>query len=455
MDEEKLSSQGKDWLIASLDPFHDKQLDNLQGWPDLESSASLVCCGTASVQLAVPSATGVWDVVIQLNPAMQNRTMPVYNRNDDLFTTSTGVTQQSGLVTMRTYYGAARDGLYDLTDAPSAFTHMGVDSAFLEGKGRLIGVAFEVTNTSPELYKSGTITSYRVPQESSTNTRRLTTTGAAPVALPFTGRESLFQPRSMSDALLMEGSRQWAAKDGAYVVGAFNGLENPPSDPEYVQPIFLPANSTTITGGNLNACAVNLPFNALTSDRLCYWNATRHANINSSGVFITGLTEQSTLTVTLRYYYERFPSVSEPAFAVLARPSAHFDPVALQMYLQALQSMPIAVPVGDNAFGDWFAGLVSEFAPMIGNALGAAGIPGASVLGTGAKFLADRYLASDRPQKVSAKRAPPARKTVVDQTTPQQRQKKKKKQNKKKPPPGFRYINVDGKTIMTPSGSGW
>jgi len=256
------------------------------------------------------------------------------------------------------------------------------------------------------------------------------TTGATPTVVGFTGHEMQYQPSTLTEALLMEGTRQWKAADGAYVVGSFNGVENPVCSNQYVQPILIAANNhqSTITLPNVFYENVAIPSSGLAADRNCYWQPNKFAPINQSGVMLTGLSEQTTLTITLKAYYEQFPGPAEPLYAVLAKPSACFDPVALQMYLHALQSMPIGVPVDDNDFGDWFAGIVSEFAPMIGNALNTI-IPGAGLVGSGAKFLADRYLdVSENPrvrkERVADKKAPNAQ---------QQQQKKKKKKKKKKP----------------------
>jgi hypothetical protein len=114
-----------------------------------------------------------------------------------------------------------------------------------------------------------------------------------------------------------------------------------------------------------------------------------------SGAYFTGLSPQTTLTVDVRWYIERCPTIDEPSLVVLATPSPVYDPIALKIYSEAVHGLPVGVPVSENPLGEWFNKVlmgVSRYAPLIGAALSpmhpAAGQIG-SLLGSGAGKLAE------------------------------------------------------------------
>lgn len=49
-----ITEDGKQWLIAALDPFHDNPI-HCNGFPDNRSDASVVQCVKQSVQISCPS----------------------------------------------------------------------------------------------------------------------------------------------------------------------------------------------------------------------------------------------------------------------------------------------------------------------------------------------------------------------------------------------------------------
>jgi len=44
VDKHALSQEGYEAVIAAVDPMHDRPIKDLQGWPDLESTPSVVRC---------------------------------------------------------------------------------------------------------------------------------------------------------------------------------------------------------------------------------------------------------------------------------------------------------------------------------------------------------------------------------------------------------------------------
>lgn len=359
-----LTPQGRDFLIASLDPMHDKPLAELAGWPDVSSAASLVVCVKQSQQVSIPSGeTGQWSCVVSSMPVLNSRAIQGWSRKEDLFTAANNTLQANQLaaVCINSYTGAFVNN-FGTSGLTSNQQTIALPDAYCKGKGRLIGQGIEVTNTTSDLYKQGTVTVYRQPQQDmSPITRRMVcgedelTTQCA-----FSTQQVLWQPPNLSAAMLLAGSRQWQAAEGSYMVVGFNDAENPALPAEYRQPVVYPANFDDLTQTyNDRVTLVPSPTDWSTG-KSAYWPPNRWAPVHSSGSIFTGLSEQTTLTVTCNMYYELLPTAAEPEYAVLATPGASYDPFALELLTRAMEGMPVAVKAKDNGLGDWFQGVVGE-----------------------------------------------------------------------------------------------
>jgi len=96
---------------------------------------------------------------------------------------------------------------------------------------------------------------------------------------------------------------------------------------------------------------------------------------HTSGVILEGLNPNSTFTVTLRTVWEVAPDYGDANGAVLVpltQPSPAYDPIAIELYQRAVAMLPVAVPVGMNAAGDWWDWVLA--------ALGAAATPVATMV---------------------------------------------------------------------------
>jgi len=91
-------------------------------------------------------------------------------------------------------------------------------------------------------------------------------------------------------------------------------------------------------------------------------NLMEQTAFHTSGAYFTGLSLQSTLTVTGNFYIERFPSQLETDLVILAKPSPGFDARALELYSHALSGLPPGVMVKENGLGDWFMDTVGKVA---------------------------------------------------------------------------------------------
>jgi len=370
-------------LIANLDPFHDNQLKDLTGWPDEETAASVIRIIKQSLTLSAPPAVaGNWDAELVLFPFLDILNVANVGRTvggNTLFDANTGrpVAPLGGLT------------IFSKASGPASFdmsadwrSNLVLAPAYSKGVGRIIGIGFEVTNTTSDLYRQGLVTVFRqsIPVVDSGVYSQITgqTHPAIVECIPY--RQP---PLNTADALLYPGSRQWRAEDGCYMVSPFVGGDNPPQAVGYTQPLIMIDDDVSFVPNVTNVWA---PLYNL-AGTIATYRGTKHYPFHMNGAIFSGLSNQTTLQVNLNIIYESFPSVSEPDILVLAKPSCTYDPVALSAMSRVLSTLPVGVPAGMNASGDWFYDLVStiaEYAPKIGDL-----IPGGGLIGQGVGSLAD------------------------------------------------------------------
>jgi hypothetical protein len=109
-------------------------------------------------------------------------------------------------------------------------------------------------------------------------------------------------------------------------------------------------------------------------------------NQHTIGAFFTGLSNQSSLTVTLNCWIEYFPSPIDQSLVVLATPSPRYDLIAQEIYSEALADMPVGVMVKENGLGDWFKDTVAKVSSWAAPALSAVPHPLAQAAASAAKI---------------------------------------------------------------------
>lgn len=423
-----LTPSGKDFLVAALDPMHDTQLPNLQGWPDLESASSVIRCFKHSKTISKPSSvTGNWDCVIQSFPLLNTLEMKLSSSRSNnwiLPTANAGTVTWSPVSILSTTSGNTIDTtkLFDPITYPDySFSGVDFDPTVLGSRGRLVGIGFEVNNTTSQLYKQGTVTVYRQPQQPAlkSNTWFYASSSNGYPAIPFDASVFSNFPIDLGETMLLAGTRQWKAADGVYVVVPFAGVENPAMGADYRQPVFQVNSHDEV--GVVNTTKVIFPKNISSLNDKLIFQANRFTPSQSCGAYFTGLSAETTLTLQVNFYYESFPTVLDTEIVTLAKPSADYDAVALALYQHALNSLPVGVPANMNGFGDWFAGIVSNVAKYGGAAIGSM-VPGLGPVIAGAGALADSYLAAQTP-----KTRPAAKKSRAQAAQPPPKKRKERK----------------------------
>lgn len=406
-----ISPEGRDFLIANLDPMHDTQLTHLSGWPDVEGAPSVVRCIKQTMTLAKPPslASGNWDCHVVCWPFLHEHSGAVSNMTENEWSAGSLIGRRFGGV--QAWASPAGVGIDLLSTNPlPSFTQVAtisLDPVFDKGVGRLVGGGVEVTNTTAELFKQGLCTVYRQPQPKEDISSVLYSGTALLAAQHFQTQNFRRPPFSLETATLYSGTRQWPASDGAYVVYPFIGSTNDPKMPAFKMPLVLPdvaSSEPSDPGVSVNAW---LRDGEASSSSLIRLRPFKSEPVHMPGIWFTGLSPETTLNVTVNFYYETFPAQDEKELLVLAAPSPRYDPKALELLNFALSTLPVGVPAYMNPGGEWFWEVVetlASFAPAIGAALGGpAGAAIGSGITAGANLLGN-YMTSPSPQSAPVRK---------------------------------------------------
>jgi hypothetical protein len=386
----KLTDAGKEWVIAACDPFHDFEL-NVTGFPDTQTAASVVQLVKQTFTVSAPAGVGssTWDVNIFNTPWVTSSPMSQYQ----LFSVAPYNTIQNvvGTPPIIPMGGIVACAQINSTSAASnctpfasnTFTStLAIPDNYMQGSSRAIAAGFEVVNTTAEIQLQGQAIAYRVPQPASAP---VTFNISDNVGATTNGCVSCYKVSlpagTAAQAMLLAGSRQWAAKEGAYMPMSFASVDLPTIGDWFAQPMF--ANDGFPNGPSFGPVITQtlVPYvvNTVTGSN----NSTSVGVFNTHGVYFTGLSPTTTLSVTFNCYVERFPSFAESDLIVLAKPSPKYDLFALEVYSHAMHSMPPGVMVRENGLGDWFADVIKRVDEAFGGSLRSTPNPYAQVIGQG------------------------------------------------------------------------
>lgn len=388
--------------------MHDNQLKELTGWPDVETAPSVVRCIKQSTTISNTGSLTNWDLHIIQWPWMTNQPFWVTQ------------SRHASYANLGSVNGMSFGGLSAYVTAAGANLALGntpnyqivLDPSYQKGASRLLGIGVEAVNTTAEIYKQGQVFSWRQPEpqiQPSTWTIFGSQTGTGAANVVQSVQEYTCPPLNSESAMLLSGTRQWQASEGAYQVVPHVGQDNPPTVVSYIQPVvhvtetgeelalYAPGANAPVASLNTDQVLVPIPFVGVGTAGF-YGQAFKLYPIHMTGLMFTGLSPQTTITLTQNVYLETFPAVSDKAIMVLATPSSEYDPIALQLYSNALMTLPVAVPADWNGFGDWFAEVVSSISSFLTPGALALGMPGVAAVSAGAGKLANAYMTAQSPQ---------------------------------------------------------
>jgi hypothetical protein len=382
-----LTPEGKQWLIAALDPFHDNPLD-CTGYPDGSTSPCVTRVQKYTQGLSAPpnlTANTNWDCMILDTPHPQlvkliasylGATSGGANLNN-IYNANGSPLSFGGLWCVVAPAGSSfafSNILGLLTAGTASVFPLVIDPLLTAGDFRIIAKGFEVHNVTAELYKGGTVTVFESPLDSYDTAQTYTVTNAAAsVTTPASCLINPAWPDSANTAFSLVNSKQWEAKDGCYVIGRINATEIPIENGlNFTNPCYATGNG----GSTLTSLVPTADIDGGNGINPCLWE-----NFNFTGAFFTGLSYQSALTVNYLVIIENHPSSQGDLVYSLAKPPPCRDDIALSMYSCILREMPVGVPVNENGLGDWFADAVSTVADYVSPVLSAIPHPGTMAAG--------------------------------------------------------------------------
>lgn len=361
-----LTPDGKDWLLLALDPFHDYE-HTVAGYPDANGSQTVVSCYQYQTDISAPTSagTGTWDAHVFTLPIAAAVASTIATEDPTWSNmVETASTQHAVLGPLNIFTNASGSDLvpaYPLTGAaaPTVVSLPGASVTDLNsGCSRIIGMAFEVTNTTAKIYKQGAVTSYRMPQSVSDVSQECILNSASTQIGNISMLRARMPPSTTAQANLLKGTRTWAASEGVYATACQSSLANPIRQLSSTMVVFVDPPTGSSAHSVLFTDYVTHTSNTAPALSALSPLIEKTVPFDTTGSFLTGLSNETTLTVKVKYYVERAPTAYESALAVLASPSAGYDEKALRLYSYAINELPVAVPVAENALGDWFRGVV-------------------------------------------------------------------------------------------------
>lgn len=368
-----MSECGKAAFIAATDPFHDNPIEHIRGWPDLETQPSVIRLIKRSVTIKAPDAGSNIELFTYpvIDSSVTNRST---RRNCVIDQVNQSVSDLASCAPVVIHsYNAANASNMMLNNWTEEQT-LGIEQDYLTSPTRIIGMGVEVRDVTAPLYRQGVCTVYQVPQtqdeDSTFNFKAMTlTSGLTKIATVQDGR--IFTPncQTIRQALAFEGSRQWKAEEGAYLVIPFSSKDNIATPPEYTMPCIRALAQDMDSIGTLNTTTLytgNFASGGAAGDNFVFM-PHMFTPMHSKGVILSGLSEHSTFQINANFFLETFPRTSDDPLVTLARPSCEYDPVALELISKTMKTIPVAVPVSENGLGDFFLDVVEKVAPTIGN----------------------------------------------------------------------------------------
>jgi len=348
----KLSVTGRDWLTLALDPFHDYN-HQIAGYPDADGSQTVVACYEYQSQISAPNGVaGNWDAHVLTTPLAVQEALYEGTLNAGWSTFARTMDARQTVAGPLTVYSNATGGALVPTSAAGSPMSIALplgaqatDLAF--GMTRIIGLGFEIHNTTAEMYKQGSLTAYRMPNQP-TDEQLTVSNFDGSIVSPYVAKLFRTPPASPQEALALKGSVSWSAADGCYAVSTLSSIVNPIRNFGSIGYIAT-GNAAGAAGVAQAGPWVTVAANAAPAATLITPQLRKFTNFDTTGVFLTGLSNQTTFKVVLKVYVERAPTQTEPSLAVVATPSAPYDLAALELYSHCVSSLPVAAKVGENA----------------------------------------------------------------------------------------------------------
>lgn len=455
-----LSNGGRNALQQLVNPFPDLPHPG-SCYPSVDQAPSVIQVIKKSVNITAPAglaAGTTWDCNIYTLPihgstdisraALRTGSNTIVSPSTNLaapanfLSTKTPVGSINILTAPSSGYGTISGvGLNSLGAVSRAATSLmtisalSADAAQVSGISTVIGIGFEVHNTTAEINKQGSVVVYQFPQSNSvdrTSVNLYDTTNLQSFSAPiWRGQVPVHPitdaPANRAEALLYHGSAEWKAADGVYCVPKLIDGDIQVSRNSRTRPMIV---STYSSGGIdtdgtafLAALDAYVPVTptAATVPIGCTWadfgESVKITDFNSVGSFFTGLSDSTTLTLNYIIYVQRRPVVDDSNLTTLAAPPPMYDPLLKAVYTACMHSMPPGTMVKNNASGDWFWNAVSSVTDFLTPALTAVKTP-MGMIGFGAATLVGNYAKKKLAEGAAADALAAAKKNTIKMPDP-------------------------------------
>lgn len=374
VEQRTITPEGKAWLTLAVDPWHDNPVTDFQGLPDQGVGKSVTFQVTQEYQISKNNApanlpVGNWSVRIGNFPILQDQRLAPGQFFGDVVSQDNSALPLTDRLIKSVMVSYAPDGA-DMADTalniPLNAQGVSLPADFTKGIVKLCAMGIEVVNTTAILKKQGLMTCCRMPQpepEIYTSYISQSTPANSWSIKSCTPMRTL--PKNLAEMAKYPGFAQDEAKDGYYapVLMKINKARH------YPIPTSVLLLDDDPNAGNFSPLAPIACYSSLSQPLVVPGNATPFfvnsqlpllTDTDSNVVFFTGLSDETTLTLRVRYILERFPSDAEGQILAIATPSAPYDPEVLVLYSKAVQQLPAGVPFTENPSGEWWKSMLME-----------------------------------------------------------------------------------------------
>lgn len=260
----------------------------------------------------------------------------------------------------------------------------------------VLSAGIELWNTTPDLYKGGSLVRYRVPTQNRKATRYVNLTtpaiGASHPRSEFWCMPS--PPNTSSEACFYPDSVVADAKEGSYQM---HTLQDQVSDYRMTgnERMYIGPNSEfspQLGNAFISASAISSTYD--------YDCLTVRGDLDMVGTYFTGLTPESKLTLRYRIVVSTVPSGDDPQLLSLAKVSPDANPKLDSLISHVQADFLPGVPVSWNPKGEWFKKVLSIGRKVIPKAIPIVkDLAQGNYLGAGEKVLGEIQSATSKTQK--------------------------------------------------------
>jgi hypothetical protein len=350
-------------LSMVTDPYHDYNIQ-ATGFPDGQSAFTCVRRFQGLTTITCPFVLGAgekWRFTVFTTGLHQVSTMLGGSFSNGLIV-ETGSYFNFGPVTIKYDHLNASNSLIAVKYEALGPAGDAASTSVLD-RSRVVSLGFELHNITPELYRGGSLTSYRMNASTEPVMCRYQPLIPSGSIYPYAGQLLANLPVDTVTTATLPNVRTWEAAAGVYAVAlppANNPFSSPSGDNKILATYF--ANGS----GNLTqTCFITPKLETGT------YSGTGSI-LNNVGTLSSIFTDANTVfTLDYRMILETQTVGLSPLIAFCTKPLP-YDRVFLKLYKNMLSTIPSAVPVGFNDAGEWFRRIMkiaSAALPLIANVL--------------------------------------------------------------------------------------